>query len=310
MFKVIEMTGQTVEEAVNKALSELGADRSEVSIDVLDEGDQGGFLGFGRRPAKVRVTDERVETEEVTETPLVEEAAADAEVTAEQASVEADEPLAEDASDDSDDADVNEDSDDEDEDEETGEAGDLDSLKSTIETTIHDFLVAIQENMKLANEVSVHFDGKTLVVDIDGDDCGILIGRRGATLRSMQYLTSLYTNRLAGTRVELKMDIGGYRRKREDSVVDLAKRTADKALRTGNAFELNPMGSNDRRIVHEALSSYEGIVTYSEGEEPGRYVVIDLAAAMPDSDESYEAADEGYADDEDLNYAVEDDSDY
>lgn len=264
MFKEIEMTGQNKEEAIRKALAELGADLSEVKVEVLDEGEQGGFLGFGRRPAVVRVTDQREAASSGTDMESV-----------------SDEDSSWDEDGESSDSSVNAHASD-DEDADT----DLESKKAMIEETIREFLLAVNENLHLDNEVTVGFEGKTLVADIDGNDCGILIGRRGATLRSMQYLTSLYTNRLAGTRVELRMDIGGYRRKREDSVSDLATRTAEKALRTGNAFELNPMGSNDRRIVHETLANTEGIVTYSEGEEPRRYVVIDLEAAMPDDFDS------------------------
>lgn len=264
MFKEIEMTGQNKEEAIRKALAELGADLSEVKVEVLDEGEQGGFLGFGRRPAVVRVTDQREAASSGTDMESV-----------------TDEDSSWDEDGESSDSSVNAHASD-DEDADT----DLESKKAMIEETIREFLLAVNENLHLDNEVTVGFEGKTLVADIDGNDCGILIGRRGATLRSMQYLTSLYTNRLAGTRVELRMDIGGYRRKREDSVSDLATRTAEKALRTGNAFELNPMGSNDRRIVHETLANTEGIVTYSEGEEPRRYVVIDLEAAMPDDFDS------------------------
>lgn len=305
MFKTIEMTGQNKDEAIRKALAELGADQSDVEIEVLDEGESGGFLGFGRRPAKVRVTDTRSSASEAVSdvTVVTDDNGEDAPVFA---SDDAD-VLADDDGDASSDTRIvgtgdNEDNEDDDESEDDGtfddedesdsEYGDdLESRKEMIEETIQEFLTAIQKNMHLDNEVTVKFDGNTLVADIDGEDCGILIGRRGATLRSMQYLTSLYTNRLAGTRVELRMDIGGYRRKREHSVADLAVRTAQKALRTGNAFELNPMGSNDRRIVHETLADTEGIVTYSEGEEPRRYVVIDLEAAMPEDFEPAQAFD-------------------
>lgn len=291
MFKEIEMTGQNKEEAIRKALAELGADLSEVKVEVLDEGEQGGFLGFGRRPAVVRVTDQREAASSGTDMESVtdEDSSWDEDGESSDSSVNAH------ASDDEDGDDLV-DSDAGDDEEETAPEEDtvsdedadtdLESKKAMIEETIREFLLAVNENLHLDNEVTVGFEGKTLVADIDGNDCGILIGRRGATLRSMQYLTSLYTNRLAGTRVELRMDIGGYRRKREDSVSDLATRTAEKALRTGNAFELNPMGSNDRRIVHETLANTEGIVTYSEGEEPRRYVVIDLEAAMPDDFDS------------------------
>lgn len=288
MAKSIEMTGQNVQEAIEKALDELKLRREDADVEVLEEGEPGGFLGFGRKPARVVVTakpeaDVHVEdTVPLSESPEVvghpnDEALQKAPTPSEESA-----PV-----------------------QNTSGQTETEGLSlDEIVVHIRNFLTDIQDNMKLDNTVNVSTDGKKLIVNIEGDDCGILIGRRGDTLRSLQYLTSLYANRLAGTRVELRMDIGHYRGKREHSVQDLATRTAQKALRTGNAYELNPMGSNDRRIVHETLSEMDGIVTYSEGEEPNRYVVIDLAEAMdaPQVEDSYDDDQDVYDDTDDESY--------
>jgi spoIIIJ-associated protein len=145
--------------------------------------------------------------------------------------------------------------------------------------TVEDFLRSILESFHLdeVNNLNVSVEDGRIMAKIEGEDCGILIGRKGATLRSLQYLTSLAANKVTKSRVRLTLDIGSYKEKRNSSVVDLAIRTAKRAVETGQAFELSPMSASERRVVHESLQGFEGITTYSEGEEPNRYVVIDLA---------------------------------
>lgn len=138
------------------------------------------------------------------------------------------------------------------------------------------FLSDILTNMHVEHVLTCEEDDESLHFNISGDDCGILIGRRGETLRSLQYLTSLVVHQ-AGSEKRVILDIGDYFEKRKQALIHLAKTTAKRSLLNGNAYELSPMRSLDRRIIHETLTGIKGILTYSEGEEPNRYVVIDLS---------------------------------
>lgn len=156
----------------------------------------------------------------------------------------------------------------------------LDSASTTQTVSAKDaackFLEDILSNMHVEHLLKCEEDDESLHFNISGDDCGILIGRRGETLRSLQYLTSLLVHQL-GSEKRVILDIGDYYEKRKQALVNLAKATAKRSLLNGNAYELSPMRSLDRRIIHEALTGIKGILTYSEGEEPNRYVVIDLS---------------------------------
>ncbi len=109
---------------------------------------------------------------------------------------------------------------------------------------------------------------------INGDTLGILIGRRGETLDALQYLTSLKVNRGKDSYTRVTLDTENYRAKREDTLIRLANRMANRALRTGRKVSLEPMNPYERRIIHFALQQNEGVTTHSEGDEPNRHVVI------------------------------------
>ncbi len=109
---------------------------------------------------------------------------------------------------------------------------------------------------------------------ISGDTLGILIGRRGETLDALQYLTSLKVNRGRDSYTRVTLDTENYRAKREDTLIRLANRMANRALRTGRKVSLEPMNPYERRIIHFALQQNEGVTTHSEGDEPNRHVVI------------------------------------
>ncbi len=112
--------------------------------------------------------------------------------------------------------------------------------------------------------------------NMNGDTLGILIGRRGETLDAVQYLTSLKVNRGREGYTRVTLDTENYRAKREDTLIRLANRMANRALRTGRRVSLEPMNPYERRIIHYALQQTEGVTTHSEGEEPNRHVVITL----------------------------------
>jgi spoIIIJ-associated protein len=114
----------------------------------------------------------------------------------------------------------------------------------------------------------------TAVLDVDGDDLGMLIGRRGETLVSLQYILNLMLARRLGQRVMVGVDVGGYRRRREESLRGLANRIADRVRSTGQSITLEPMPPNERRIIHIALSDDPDVMTVSIGEGEGRKVAI------------------------------------
>lgn len=113
-------------------------------------------------------------------------------------------------------------------------------------------------------------------VDITGSELGILIGRRGDTLEALQYLTNLAVARKLSERVRIIVDVESYRQRREETLVRLAQRLADKVKRTGARVVLEPMNPHERRIIHTALQEDMRILTFSEGEDLNRKVVISL----------------------------------
>jgi spoIIIJ-associated protein len=112
------------------------------------------------------------------------------------------------------------------------------------------------------------------VLDIEGEDLGLLIGRRGQTLASLQYLLNLIVAKQLGKRVAFGVDVDGYRRRREDALVSLAKRTASRVRQTGRSVTLEPMPPNERRIIHITLADDPNVITVSIGEGEGRKVAV------------------------------------
>lgn len=137
-----------------------------------------------------------------------------------------------------------------------------------------EFLKELLGHMGLSPVVTGHADEESVNLRIDGEDLGILIGRRGQTLESLQYLTSLAVNRQGGEWMRINLDIGDYRAKREESLRALAQRAALKAESSGRRVALDPMSAAERRIVHQELQEFGGVVTQSEGQDPYRRVVI------------------------------------
>lgn len=225
MATSIEKTGKTVQQAINEALDELGLSVDEVIIEVIDEGDGGGLLGLGRKPARVRVTVEEEESSDQGEYY----------------------------------------GDDED------YAGDPETPEEA-ETT--SYVAAILSGIGIHGKISSYREEDTLHIEVSGKDCGAAIGRHGETLEAIQYLASLVANKISESRVRVLLDIGGYRRRREDTLISMAERAADKVVRTGIHYNMDPMNPAERRIIHSALQNFPGVTTYSEGEDLERHVVI------------------------------------
>ncbi len=118
--------------------------------------------------------------------------------------------------------------------------------------------------------------GKSVDVTVSGERMGLLIGKRGDTLDAVQYLTSLYVNKEKNSYIKVNIDTEGYRAKREETLVKLAKSLERKAVREGRDVTLEPMSPNERRIIHAALQGSDSVRTYSVGEEPNRMVVVAL----------------------------------
>lgn len=138
------------------------------------------------------------------------------------------------------------------------------------------FLREVLEAMDIKAEIRVKDINESLYINLSGPKMGMIIGRRGQTLDSLQYLVSLVVNKdkERDSFVKVILDTEDYRRKREETLQRLAKRLADRARKTGKNIELEPMNPYERRIIHSTLQEVEGITTFSEGEEPYRKVII------------------------------------
>ena len=151
-------------------------------------------------------------------------------------------------------------------------------IKDSVEDKIKIFLSEVLSAMDLEAEVVVSFnpDDREMDVEIKGDDMGILIGKRGQTLDSLQYLASLVANKESEDYIRVKVDTENYRERRKDTLENLAKNMAFKVKRTKRSVSLEPMNAYERRIIHSALQNDKYVTTHSEGEEPFRKVVITL----------------------------------
>ncbi|MBE5910997.1 RNA-binding cell elongation regulator Jag/EloR [Pseudobutyrivibrio sp.] len=141
-----------------------------------------------------------------------------------------------------------------------------------------EFLDGVFEAMQLEVNISMEFDeaDNTLCIDLAGPEMGVLIGKRGQTLDSLQYLTNLAVNRSSENYTRVKIDTEDYRRRRKETLENLARNMASKVKRTKKAVTLEAMNPYERRIIHSALQNDNNVTTHSEGEEPYRYVVITL----------------------------------
>lgn len=146
------------------------------------------------------------------------------------------------------------------------------TVTGTAENFLQNVFRAMDMDVNLVTEYN-ETEG-TMNIDMQGDDMGILIGKRGRTLDSLQYLTSLVVNREQEDRVRVKLDIENYRERREETLVGLARSIAGKVRKTHKPVVLEPMSPYERRIIHSCLQNDRFVTTYSEGDEPYRHVVI------------------------------------
>ena len=294
-MKQYEASAKTVEEAIELGLQELGVSIGDVDVQVVEEGSKGLFGLFGSRPVKVRLTVKdseedpladlledkkpakaKKEPEKKPEKKPVEKKAEEKKPAPEKKKAEKKpEPAAEkkEAA----------------KSEKPAAKPEIRPMEKPEVTMIpaeeldaespagiaHTFLMEMTKLMGVEVTIDMGTDADGNVYGyINGDTLGILIGRRGETLDAVQYLTSLKVNRGREGYIRVTLDTENYRAKREDTLIRLANRMANRALRTGRKVSLEPMNPYERRIIHYALQQTSGVTTHSEGEEPNRHVVI------------------------------------
>ncbi|MGN0351109.1 MAG: RNA-binding cell elongation regulator Jag/EloR [Roseburia sp.] len=149
--------------------------------------------------------------------------------------------------------------------------------KFTVEECVKDFLNKVFQAMGMEVEVIVTVeDEKTVNVELKGSDMGVLIGKRGQTLDSLQYLANLAVNKQSNNFVKVKLDTEDYRKRRRETLENLARNIAYKVKRTKHPVSLEPMNPFERRVIHSALQNDRYVTTHSEGDEPYRHVVVTL----------------------------------
>ena len=151
-------------------------------------------------------------------------------------------------------------------------------VKSSVEDEVKEFLTSVFNAMKMQVEIEINKneDERFLDVELKGDDMGVLIGKRVQTLDSLQYLTSLAINKHSDVYYKVKIDTEDYRKRRRDTLENLARNIAYKVKRTKRPVSLEPMNPFERRVIHSALQNDRYVTTHSEGEEPYRHVVVTL----------------------------------
>lgn len=281
-----EYTAKSVEEALEKALNEMMLTREDIHYEIVQQPSK-GFLGFGQKDAVVRVSkkdaaETKVEAVEVKAVKTEEKAEVKAEIPVQEPT-----PVVEVVVDDTEEQELEvsfEEAFDADIDEETEELdvavakADKKELYEAAEAKGRAFLAKIFDEMKLDVVIDVKENGGYLVFDLQGENLGILIGRRGDTLDSLQFLLNLVINDKNNAKVKGIIDIENYRAKREETLIGLGHKLAAKARKTGQKVVLEPMNPQERRIIHMALQNDKRVTTYSEGEEPYRKVVIEPVA--------------------------------
>ena len=151
-------------------------------------------------------------------------------------------------------------------------------VKNSVEDKVKGFLSDVLAAMNIEAVVNINYDKeeKNMDIELSGDDMGILIGKRGATLDSLQYLSSLVANKESEEYIRVKIDTENYRERRKQTLENLAKNMAFKVKRTKRSVSLEPMNPYERRVIHSALQNDKFVTTHSEGEEPYRHVVVTM----------------------------------
>ena len=264
MREFIDVTGKTEDEALSKALEQLGLERDDVSVEILERA-KSGFLGLGSCPAKVRVYYGE-ETEPAAQpAPVQQEAPAPAPEKKPRPEKKAAAP-----------APAVEETREEKAQSPAPAAAELgEEVHDEKSEAIRTFLTGLLAQMESEAVVRVYLPEKgRYKVILEGKNLGALIGRRGETLDAIQQLTSYSVNRSGGGRVRVQLDAENYREKREQSLQHLARKVAAKVTRYRRSVTLEPMNAYERHVIHTALQDVPGVTTYSTGTEPNRRVIV------------------------------------
>lgn len=238
MKKYLEKSGKTEDEALAAALRELGLDRDDVSVEIVERA-KSGFLGIGASPAVVRVEYDAPDEEPVKEAP---------------AAPVSEPPRAEPAA---------------------PAVSTEPKYTEGVKADTERFLRGLLERMGVKAEIEItDRDNGGILVNLSGPGMGAVIGRRGETLDAIQHLTNYAVNRGSDKRCHISVDAESYRAKREESLVHLAEKMAAKVVKYKRSMALEPMNSYERHVIHTALQNFEGVSTSSTGTEPNRRVVV------------------------------------
>lgn len=269
----IRVSAKTVDDAITEALIQLGVTSDRLEYEVIEKG-SAGFLGIGMKQAVIEARRKPEPKEEKVEDPVVEEP-----VRVEPKKVEAVQPqkaAAEKKADEPQKAAFEKAVEKEAKEEVKKETKLVEVQPQTIKA-VEDFLKNTMKAMDMEVELKTEIDQDgALCVDMSGEHMGILIGKRGQTLDSLQYLANRVANKHQEGYVRVKLDTENYRARREETLRHLAKNIAHKVKRNRRPVALEPMNPYERRIIHSALQSDPYVMTHSEGEEPFRKVVITL----------------------------------
>lgn len=240
----IEISGKTVDDALTEALVKLETTSDKVDVEVVEKGSS-GILGLFNKPAVIRVR--RKKDKDILEEDVV------AEVFHEEAKKE--EPAVAPA---------------------TEKKPEM--TREEVESRIRNFLSDLFNAMDMEVAVEITFNDKEecINVELKGGNMGVLIGKRGQTLDSLQYLTNLAINKQSENYYRVKIDTEDYRKRRRETLENLAKNISFKVKRTKRPVSLEPMNPFERRVIHSALQKDRYVTTHSEGDEPYRHVVVSL----------------------------------
>ena len=246
----IEVKAKTIDDAITDALVQLGITSDQLDYEVIEKG-SAGILGLGRKDAVIKARKKVVVPEKKPE-PVVEKKAEAPVLKKEEApEVKVEKAPAK-----------------------AAVAIDFPAL----EASVKDFLAQVFSAMQLEVEILTKVDEENKVIDVEfkGPEMGMLIGKRGQTLDSLQYLTNLAVNKQSDSYIKVKLDTEDYRKRRKETLENLAKNIAYKVKRTKRPVSLEPMNPFERRVIHSALQNDKYVSTHSEGEEPYRHVVVTL----------------------------------
>ncbi len=274
-MRYVETSGKTVDDAITAALLELGLPSEQVDIEILQESSKGVLGIFGAKEARIRATAKAVPVEEElfsekVEEPVKEEAKpVQQEKTQQEASYVMD-TLVEDRL-----AAARAKAEAQAQAEAAKEPVEYSEDAKIAQEAAIEFLIPVLKKMGVEAEIVGEMEeADVLKLDIQGKGLGVIIGKRGNTLDSLQYLTALIANKKTQEHIKIKLDAENYREKRKQTLEKLAINLAKKVRKTNRRVALEPMNPYERRIIHSVLQSFDGVETHSEGEEPFRKVVI------------------------------------